>query len=640
MRALRRCLNNFSLPRHSAVRALSTVQPSASSPPNLSNNPHSPSDLDTPAQRHETWMRGNAIFFSTKRLLLRGRTDEAVAYFRLRLASTTASDDRVLRFRVYQRVIDLLLSQGHYPQAQELVSSMREEGLWASSVLRSKMLVASYLSSADPNHASRSDALIAALRPILSLSSFTEKELRKLVDFMNTLPRLDVKLIARVADLYVEARGEGYSLRSATINRLISVYAVRDSTEAVRFLPATPEDHPPLDDEEGTSVSAYTTLLAELSREGNLSPERVQAIVQRMNDQGIQPDLPLLNTLIRISVYQQEFYKAFAIYDLIRTNPSASMVPDAYAFSSLFKALQAMHYRRSAQTRRMKIPSNARTGRVLYREMVEYHMLETCGVIRRRSPVITTSSLNVVLRFFMLTQDYCAAYVVLGGFRAFHIGLDVKSFKVVVVALLARIRTELSVPPPKRGSRWIDRLLGWNVAKDLQAQELPSEMIDNFLHIPSQTLSSSDADPTGMKSFYRVPSSYAILQQVEPHRRTKWDIEPLERLVASAALADLEKRGTKPTEDVARAVDLAMGEILPELTPEVEENLLDLRHQRSAQDRMLRRRKLLEGKKAHRRNVLAIQALRSRRLLEVNTSATVVGGGTRKGRRHRVTTSI
>jgi hypothetical protein len=249
-----------------------------------------------------------------------------------------------------------------------------------------------------------------------------------------------------------------------------------------------------------------------------------------MSQSQIQIDLPLLNSLVQLAVRQDKFHQAFALYNRIMKDSAPHMIPDSFAFGSLFNALQRIWTTTEPTALRARHLLDVPTPRQLFRQMLECHMLSTRTSDPRTHPVTRVSTLNVALRLFMLAMDYSAALVALRTFRELGLYPDARSYRFVLTILLAHVKMGLQAPDeaPRHVSRWAISFLG---GPERAARTLP-ELIT--VEDTGALLNSAVADD---KDKYRVPSVAAILGREGTPRKAEWDLDPLERLLAKAVVS-------------------------------------------------------------------------------------------------------
>ena len=527
-------------------------------------------------------------------------------------------DDRGSRVTAYEDAISLFLHYSRFDFASGLYKQMSEDPvprLRPSPLVEAKMKAVSHFLESTP------PTLPDALAPVLARRSCTERDLRGLIDFLAGTLNLDLATITSVVERYTDARGADYELHTPTVDKLMSLSLRAGNYDAAEAWFESRADKPSAQ-EPASPAMLYTTLASELADSTVQNSAQIDAVLARMTKAGVAPDLALFNALIRGSVRHLDLHKAFALYDALRAQRSLAMMPDAFTFGSLFKALQALHHRRTARYRRLKAPPNTRTPRALFREMLECHLVRALAAPTQAraggARALTASTLDVALRVFMLTADYPAASVALRAFGEYGLAPDAKTFHVVVVTLMAHMRVDLVREHPPGAVRWIDRFLGADAAAGLRLDDISDELIDDLLAFRPwrQRRQETDADagaqaqaallrrahaagPAPKPKFpetFRVPSRFEVLGVTESPANPRWDIHPLTRLLRRAIHARLGATGMRPVDALALALEDAAQEMAPALSRGLQRKLT--RVERKHAERVRRLRESESGRRA------------------------------------------
>ncbi|KAH9009953.1 hypothetical protein EDB84DRAFT_1656332 [Lactarius hengduanensis] len=506
--------------------------------PRLFASRQAPSFGDFETKRRQ-WSRINQLILSVSRLLKQEKNEEAVELFKNRV-SEIPSKDRTSRFSAYERGITAFLNHKLYKNAVEFHQQMLTEGMFSSSGLRAKML---------------------KLSRVLSLSSYSERSLRELLDVMRDHPLIDLQFVRKLVDVYVESRGLEYVLESSTINKLIMFYVHAGSMDTAESL-VLPNREPADDHPRHTNAGPYTTLISELTENGAMSSRRLGILLDQMQQSHISVDLPLMNALVQSAVRRGDFHQAFSMYETILRDPASHMVPDSFVFGSLFNALQRLYATRSQKLRRARQPPNAPTPRRLFRQMLECHVLAAQAADPRTRPVVVrVSTLNVALRLFMLSMDYPGAFVTLRTFQALGLRPDARSYRFVLTILLAHVKAGLQPPQSGRPRRpyasWVVDFLGAEGWADLQPEDVWPKVAHALLEF---------ARGVG-DSRFRTPELAVIMEDKKGDENAEWDIEPLERLLARAILATMALRGVSE-ERAERALREKLARYFYEMVPD------------------------------------------------------------------------
>ena len=474
------------------------------------------------------WSRNNQLILLVGRLLKQEKHEEALEFFKSRI-SWIPSEHRISRFSVYERGIRTFLNHKRYKDALGLHKQMFAEKIFSSSDLRAKMLVCSDIVEESHEQEERA-SLFDKLSHVISLPSYSERNLRELLDVMGSLPRVDSQFVGKLVDVYVDSRGSEYELDLKTINKLILFYAHVGSIDTAETLVLSHRDS-----SDGrprhANAGPYTTLISELTNRNSLSSRHIDFLLDETKQSQISVDLPLLNALVQSAVRQGDFHRAFALYEMILTDPASHMIPDSFAFGSLFNALQHMWTPRRPTVSCARQPSNAPSPYQLFRQMLECYVLAAQAGDPRTHPVVRVSTLNVALRLFMLSMDYAGAFVTLQTFHGLGLKPDVRSYRFVLTILLAHVKHGLQAEQSgQHRATWAINFLGGERAMGIQPEDVRSELACALLKFA--------VGETG----YRAPGLAVILGDDQAPKNAEWDVEPLERLVARAILATMEPK--------------------------------------------------------------------------------------------------
>ncbi|KAH9065150.1 hypothetical protein EDB83DRAFT_766184 [Lactarius deliciosus] len=510
--------------------------------------------------KRRQWSRINQLILSVSRLLKQEKNEEAVELFKTRV-SELPSKDRTSRFSAYERGITAFLNHKLYKNAVELDQQMLTEGMFSSSGLRAKMLVCSDIVTTQHEQREELEPLYEKLSRVLSLSSYSERSLRELLDVMRDHPLIDLQFVRKLVDVYVESRGPEYVLESSTINKLIMFYVHAGSIDTAESL-VLPNRKPADDHPRHTNAGPYTTLISELTEKGAMSSRRLGILLDQMQQSHTSVDLPLMNALVQSAVRRGDFHQAFSIYETILRDPASHMIPDSFVFGSLFNALQRLYATHSQKLRRARQPPNAPTPRRLFRQMLECHVLAAQAADPRTRPVVVrVSTLNVALRLFMLSMDYPGAFVTLRTFQALGLRPDARSYRFVLTILLAHVKAGLEPPRPGRPRRpyvsWVADFLGADGWAGLRPEDVWPKVAHALLEF---------ARGVGETRF-RTPELAVIMEDKKGDENAEWDIEPLERLLARAILATMALRGVSE-ERAERALREKLARYFHEMVPD------------------------------------------------------------------------
>jgi len=207
--------------------------------------------------------------------------------------------------------------------------------------------------------------------------------------------------------------------------------------------------------------------------------------------------------------------------------------------------------------------------------MLECQLLVMKAVDPRR--IIRLSTLNIALRLFTLCLDYPAAFVTLRTFDLLGLKPDIRTYRFVLTILSARIQRAVLDADKLHWSHasWVANYLGGD---DHSAEKALSSMGDTVT--PSQSRVEKDVSlnaeiTRGLLEFcnrnseYRTPTVEMIMgaEDMPDDEKAKWDIEPLERLVAKAVLASVVPKNVS-SEQAERALRKKIAPYFHEMVPE------------------------------------------------------------------------
>jgi hypothetical protein len=370
-----------------------------------------------------------------------------------------------------------------------------------------------------------------------------------------------------------------------TINKLILFYAHVGDMDAAESLVASQQDPSPVR-RLPANPGPYTTLISSLVKRGALATRCLDTLLDKVEQSQIRVDLPFFSVLVQRAVQTENYHQAFALYDTILRQEGPHMIPDSFVFGSLLNALQRIWTCRSPSLRRARCPPNAPTPRRFFRQMLECHLL-AMNAANPRAPArrtIRSSTLNISLRLFMLCMDYPAAFVTLRTFDLLGLKPDLRSYRFVLTILSARIQRAVLDADKLHWSHasWVANLLGGD---NHSAEKALSNMGNTASELDGETQSREDKKKDirinteiargllefgNMNSEYRTPTVEMMMGEEEeplPDEKAKWDIEPLERLVAKALLASVVPKNASE-EQVGRALRKKMAPYFYEMVPE------------------------------------------------------------------------
>ncbi|KAG8893980.1 hypothetical protein FRC00_009717, partial [Tulasnella sp. 408] len=198
----------------------------------------------------------------------------------------------------------------------------------------------------------------------------------------------------------------------------------------------------------------YTHLLWRLARRsatGRIDTTLCYTIVKQMIEDKVPMHGSVFNLLLAMENRNSSTGRTFALFRILeRRYPT--IVPNAGIFSTLFKA----HQIRRHDSR--PVPAQY-SPRALFRKMLLLHHSHRYGRPSKRSPYLTTETLNVALSAFLRVRDYAAATVVLRTFAVCRLFPTTDTEWAITSHTLRRMEAELK-RPELTGMRWVDNMQG------------------------------------------------------------------------------------------------------------------------------------------------------------------------------------
>lgn len=421
--------------------------------------------------------------------------DAALEAFYSKLATSELQGSA--KAEAYEKGVLLFFEHECYEGAFHLYDTMTEQGLLPTAALRARILALTMVLNLKKNA-----ELLEGFKKVFAEGLVDQRTLRELLMFMEREGSAKLKFIRDVANLYAESHGPefrfGPQMSSYLIYVNFSLGVTKDAAKVIeQYSTISMEEKKPLD------PAPYTTYLDELLRRKEYAGEDVDAVLQQMDADGVQLDIPVFNVLISSEVRNHRYDKAFMLYQYLLSNRTKELYPDDHTYTALFKALFLLHSPRSALTRRDKRPANMMSPRELFYSMLAAHVSSTSaeGRVRmiRPSGIVTTAVLNAALRTFLIASDHPGAFVVARSFRACGVPLDEKTFRSTLDILTRSIFRSARARPRDPVRRWMNRFLGYPLGPALKADASEAEVLAMIIGIsrePRLSLHSAD---------YRLP---------------------------------------------------------------------------------------------------------------------------------------
>lgn len=504
-------------------------------------------------------------------------------------------------FRIYEYTISLFLRHKHVLSAAIIYSHMRAQGFIPSVSLRTQMHVIKLAMEVLPDEFT----LLGELKDVFQQKFFLEDDLRDLLNLLVNSMGCDPEFIDKVVRTFLGTRKPDYKLRPATISLLVRIHTQAGSVAIAQEWIA---------DHSSSSSQPYTDLLHTLISTDPENKDAYRWVVEHMKANKIEADLAFYNVTLALWASHERASPVFEVYDKLRKSERLSLVPDAYTYCILFSLLQEFRWdRREGRRvkRRVPLPHNAPSTRVLFHQMIECHLKYTGGDLFRPSRVLTPDVLDDALRLFMTEEDWAAASVIMRVRRMFNFNPQLSTFHIVITRLLSRIQRELKlIPKCEEPDRyWTYQFLGlegyhgdlpnqWDafaimlrIAKaspvnlDYPSAQDPSEVEQGGAREEDKDKENEDDEderkgPTQDKTsgtdtkterlnreqrYEFMPSTSVFLKNEPPDPNVVWQFAPLQRILRRAMLAEspgIDNQG------VTEKIEQASREMLPVL-PEI-----------------------------------------------------------------------
>lgn len=528
---------------------------------------------EQPYERRVEAGRINGLLSTIDRYVRSGNKDAVSNYVQLKF--TAEEFHNPSRSLAYDKVIASLLTHKLLPVAIQLYERMHSEGLVPSLFVRVKMEAISIIHSPKTRK-----EVFRSLKVVFEEGSFDDSSLKDLIETLNegVKAKYPPQTIDRIVKLFIESQGPNYKPPMELVCQLIDLLVRNQSPgQAEKWLDIMKEfDEADVDDDRPSPSSAapHAAFLKALAEtDPNNTAARV-SILTRMQNDGITPDTPVFNSLIANQIGQGNLDPVFNLYSLLMQHRSDSelksqslsvptLLPDATTFQLLFRALKLSKLPRGVRSRRHKLPKQHVPPRQLYGDMIECHLIQTCGNLSEPSSVIDTSSLHIALRTFMTMGDYAAAFVALRSFKVMNIPINLDTYQIIIKSLLRRMHHELGSMRGDGKRRWADVLLGREEgSKEMQVPGMNTDMIVQVMRYGLDkriTLHEMEVDSEELDDVedHEMPSLALIMGQEPPNlnESVTYSPVPLERilrraLLARAILGDYASSDSKSSETI------------------------------------------------------------------------------------------
>jgi pentatricopeptide repeat protein len=441
----------------------------------------------------------------------------------------------------YHKVIALLFRHRRFEMACELYERMTDEGILPSATLQAKLRGISIVCTAKSTR-----ELKSSMKELFQSQAFDESSFREL---MGLLAHTEFK-IDGLYEMFLDSRGEDYAPSGYLISDLVGVQMRAGLMEATKDLLNSYVDQNNLA-ESPTAPYPYTTMMNVVKEYQYSDAKAMDHILERMQDDEVPPDTATFNVLIASQVWRHAYSRAFALYRMLCGLASGDnrIVPDAFTFGSLFKALQRINIPRSPLSRKYREPGNVVPPRQLYHDMVSAHLFHTNGKVSRRSEVITPSILNVALRTFLTARDYAAALVVVRSFSMTRFKPTLSTYVILVNHVIAKVRLELKAGVAGKAGSWC-QMLGINLRDEVNARTIAASVLRLSASgrlVDTCAFGEERGPEPPSTRIYKIPSVSALnFEDSSVSAYTKFDTIPLTRILRQIVLTTIHRIPTSP----------------------------------------------------------------------------------------------
>lgn len=530
---------------------------------------------------------------SLRKRLLDDRHHDAVDYFYKFMKETKLRPEQ--RFEAYSRSIRLFVVHGLLQDAYSLYSRMQDEGFIPPFEVQASMFVLQKLSTGDST-----EALLEAAQKAFADEAFDEEGFRYLLRILASVTRLPPSVFDDLIQLFIQSqKQENYALSPKT-EALLAVIRTRRGWQS--FVPKTdlPSNELTLTQRASAREQEIEALQGMADKDPEIAP-LIHSTIRRIQHTNGTYDRVFYNIIISALADRLRFADVVSLYNMMLRGDK-TILPDAYTFGTLIRLVTRLSGPRTIHTRKFKAPKDLPTMRTLYRDMVYCHRIQTFGNVKARTPVIKGTLLNKVLRGFVASGDYAAAYVVLKSYEVFKIPITLETYRSAMGEIMRRIQRELPYLQP-----WVDLQRYWAYRFLGSPETIPKEidvrLIDGVLNFGSEA--ALQLDPVQMYTeehlqnilqaaqhytdrnedqdvleltyrkvkhvkpkhpSYRVPTAICILGLVDPGQDL-WDAQPLVRITKRALLASRPRHFLPSAKVVSMEIRYARTEMVPVFKP-------------------------------------------------------------------------
>lgn len=432
---------------------------------------------------------------------------------------------------LYETLIDSLLRNKLPEAAMATYGHMKSNGFLPSDQTDAKLVGIVLLSGLE-----EPQSYLERLTRVFSNDDYGESDVVDLLHLMSIFD-MDKKQIRALAELFVEAKGEGYEPSGDVVTFIIQGGATDwDLEQALDSL----ERRRPLREKRRlrheSKRNPFASLLEGIRRTDIHNHELVDRVLTIMEENAIQPNTDVLNQLLARYVSLGHTSSAISTYKVMRTleQANSTVSPNAFTFGSMF--LLHRHIRPTVMRRHQSEQHLSLPTRTLFRDMWN------ASCTGSRPLILKTPLLNAAIRAFLYQQDYPAAYVALTTFFRKDTPLNHRTYYAVVKHIARRIWGELYANKRKLAKKWTQLFLGVSY----EEIELNEDLVNNMLYLVSRTGFNIDTplyQPSIQKRkdpfAFKMPTMEMMQSVPVPYPLDfKYEVEPLKRLLRRAIRAD------------------------------------------------------------------------------------------------------
>ena len=512
---------------------------------------------------HPKSFRAQRLLKSLNRFLLNRQPAKAAQVFHDVMRSRFHDSGRA---RMFVGTINVFLRRGHMREAMQIYSYMVEEGFIPEPKLKAVMLVFRRIAARNTGQVIHASTLLTAIEPVLADKEFDEACLRFLLVKIYQSFKIQLPMLVRIAELYLQVQPSGTKLASGTINVLRQLSARLSMTDQPAFsdLRATVgRDEPRVD-------AAALLTFAQRTAAG---PRASSALLRHVFKEDA-PSSSGVRILLAFFAKNRCYDWATEMYQFLGT-----MGGNAYtwkSFSIMFSVIRIFSRQRSIRQRGVRKPYNLPSLHDVFRDMLASHLAYTKNRPKKGSTVMNGAILCRALHAFIWQEDYAAAFIALGTFRICDLPVTIDAYRNTLGGLVDRLQFEAPfIDLEHNPSQWyayrffgsmdsaniptaldlVNAVLTVGEESRINLDPIPlkepvaPEREDQFETVSKAAGASSEAEtsdtpadpnPTSTTSrrrrYHAMPTAFELLG-IAPPSRPKYSAVPLQRILRRAMLA-------------------------------------------------------------------------------------------------------